>query len=737
MKGIFISYRREDSAGYAGRLYDRLATQFGADNVFMDVEGIEPGVDFVDAIGRAVGSCEVLIVIIGREWLSAGPEGKRRIDDPSDFVRIETAAALVRGIRVVPVLVEGATMPRANELPTPLAALARRQAVELTHKQWDATTGELIRTLDKILAANKAKDADAGAARAESASVPQRSEAVAISGSQGNRRAWWIGAAALAVAAIGFALFLMQPWGDDDKPAARPGNLVVAPARLQFPDQPQRVASSPSTVTLTNDGQAPLRVSTPRLDGAVADFTLIDDQCSGRTLAAGASCTLKIAFSAQGVGPRSASLSFPTDPPNTIAVNLQGIGGAPLVAEAPRPVEKAPEAQPPPRPVEKAPEAQPPRPVEKAPAPVPPPERKAEPPVAAPRILSFEVRTANGRTELCYGVDNSVSASITPSPGAVKPLAKDCVPISADTTRTYTLTARNSAGAAVSRALTVEAPAAPPIQLVTVPNTVGKSRAQALAELAKAGLEVRIVDDKLDAQASGPVDSVVAQLPKAGEQLKPGGRVTLQIMPPAAGAPPVAASSPALPRVGDVWEYRSRSVWRNVEPRTYSHQVTAVSDREVRETMSTASSAGKVSESKAIGPDTRFVEWRGQGYYHVEFNPFIEAFGALKPGTAWKGVPIPVDDPFFGNWQTHGRATDWDTVSVPAGTFKALRVELNSHRAPTGSVAMRASEPVRILNAIWYAPEAKRAVKLVRTVYSTAGTRLDEETLELVKFRVQ
>ena len=117
MKGIFISYRREDSAGYAGRLYDRLATQFGADNVFMDVEGIEPGVDFVDAIGRAVGSCEVLIVIIGREWLSAGHEGKRRIDDPSDFVRIETAAALVRGIRVVPVLVEGAAMPRADELP--------------------------------------------------------------------------------------------------------------------------------------------------------------------------------------------------------------------------------------------------------------------------------------------------------------------------------------------------------------------------------------------------------------------------------------------------------------------------------------------------------------------------------------------------------------------------------------------------------------------------------------------
>ena len=94
MKGIFISYRREDSAGYAGRLYDRLAGHFGADRVFMDVEGIEPGVDFVDAIESAVASCEVLIVIIGNEWLAADAAGKRRLDDPKDFVRIETAAAL-------------------------------------------------------------------------------------------------------------------------------------------------------------------------------------------------------------------------------------------------------------------------------------------------------------------------------------------------------------------------------------------------------------------------------------------------------------------------------------------------------------------------------------------------------------------------------------------------------------------------------------------------------------------
>ena len=134
MQGIFISYRRQDAAGYAGRLYDRLAGHFGADRVFMDVEGIEPGLDFVDAIGRAVASCEVLIVIIGPGWLATDSTGKRRLDDPKDFVRIETRAALARHIRVVPVLVDKAVMPLAEELPADLAPLVRRHAVELSHK---------------------------------------------------------------------------------------------------------------------------------------------------------------------------------------------------------------------------------------------------------------------------------------------------------------------------------------------------------------------------------------------------------------------------------------------------------------------------------------------------------------------------------------------------------------------------------------------------------------------------
>ncbi len=152
MDGIFISYRRDDSAGYAGRLYDRLAGHFGPQRVFMDVEGIAPGLDFVEAIEQAVASCQVLIVMIGDEWSTAkDAAGRRRLDDPHDFIRLETGTALKRNIRVVPVLVGGAVMPHADELPDDVKALTRRQAIEVNHKQWDASSGELIKALEGIL----------------------------------------------------------------------------------------------------------------------------------------------------------------------------------------------------------------------------------------------------------------------------------------------------------------------------------------------------------------------------------------------------------------------------------------------------------------------------------------------------------------------------------------------------------------------------------------------------------
>jgi len=153
MAGIFISYRREDTAGHAGRLFDRLTQHFGKGRVFMDVSDIEPGTDFVEAIDKAVGSCEILMVVIGREWVTCRePGGQRRLENPNDFIRLEAATALKRNIRVIPVLVQGARMPKSAELPADLEKLSRRQGIEISDTRWDSDTGQLIKALEAALA---------------------------------------------------------------------------------------------------------------------------------------------------------------------------------------------------------------------------------------------------------------------------------------------------------------------------------------------------------------------------------------------------------------------------------------------------------------------------------------------------------------------------------------------------------------------------------------------------------
>src|SRR5215831_5868354 len=118
MRSIFISYRREDSEGEAGRLFDDLVQHFGEDAVFMDVAAIAPGRDFRKAIDESVTTCGVFLSIIGPNWAGAkNAAGQRRLDDPADFVRLETASALKRDIPVVPVLIRGARMPGPEQLP--------------------------------------------------------------------------------------------------------------------------------------------------------------------------------------------------------------------------------------------------------------------------------------------------------------------------------------------------------------------------------------------------------------------------------------------------------------------------------------------------------------------------------------------------------------------------------------------------------------------------------------------
>jgi hypothetical protein len=156
MSTIFVTYRRDDTSGHAGRLYDRLADRFGKDNIFRDVDQIHFGDDFVEAIDNAVRSCKALIAIIGPSWLATMDQhGKRRLENPTDFVRMEIESALSRNVPVFPVLVDRAEMPQANDLPESMSGLARRQALEISEARFDYDVGQLIQALELRLGAEQ------------------------------------------------------------------------------------------------------------------------------------------------------------------------------------------------------------------------------------------------------------------------------------------------------------------------------------------------------------------------------------------------------------------------------------------------------------------------------------------------------------------------------------------------------------------------------------------------------
>jgi tetratricopeptide (TPR) repeat protein len=154
---IFISYRHADSAAYAGRLYDRLKDRYGDEQVFRDLD-MDIGIDFVERIDDTVSSCAVMVVIIGLGWLDArDAAGNRRLDDADDYVRVEVSSALKRSMRVIPVLVGDAKMPDKNDLPEPLRALARRNALAISDSRWDYDVGLLMQAVDSVLQEREAQ----------------------------------------------------------------------------------------------------------------------------------------------------------------------------------------------------------------------------------------------------------------------------------------------------------------------------------------------------------------------------------------------------------------------------------------------------------------------------------------------------------------------------------------------------------------------------------------------------
>jgi hypothetical protein len=160
-RSIFISYRRDDAEGEAGRLYDDLVRVYGDDSVFMDVAGIAPGSDFRKAIDDNVAGCGVFLAVVGPEWATiAGASGQRRLEDANDFVRLEVASALARNIAVIPVLVHEARMPHPEQLPDNIKDLAYRNSVEISHARWNTDVQLLITALKQYVTTNAVTESD-------------------------------------------------------------------------------------------------------------------------------------------------------------------------------------------------------------------------------------------------------------------------------------------------------------------------------------------------------------------------------------------------------------------------------------------------------------------------------------------------------------------------------------------------------------------------------------------------
>jgi hypothetical protein len=231
-RAIFISYRRDDTEGEAGRLFDDLTRAYGDDSVFMDVTGIQPGLDFRKAIDANVGSCGVLLAMIGVTWATVtDTNGNRRLDNANDFVRLEIATALARGTPVIPVLVHGARMPAAEQLPDDLKDLAYRNSVEITHARWNSDVALLTTALKSYVNVNAAHETDTVHATVP-VQLPAPQPSHAESPTKKSKAPLWIGigaAAAIAVAAILF-LTLHSHSTPQPQPTITPATTTTTPA---------------------------------------------------------------------------------------------------------------------------------------------------------------------------------------------------------------------------------------------------------------------------------------------------------------------------------------------------------------------------------------------------------------------------------------------------------------------------------------------------------------------------
>lgn len=233
MPRVLISYRREDTSGHAAHLYDILAEHFGTDQVFRDIDTIAPGDDFVEIIEKSIGAADVLIALIGRDWLSAvNADGVRRLDDPEDFVRLELAKALERNVRIVPVLVQGATMPAAKDLPETLRALARRNAFTISDQAFRRDASALIEALERVV-------------------HPSATPAAGVRRALTPKRAILVAAALVVVVGGAVAVRELGRRGDRDATAPTRQRIDEQPPVATAPVAPPRASKEPAAPVKT------------------------------------------------------------------------------------------------------------------------------------------------------------------------------------------------------------------------------------------------------------------------------------------------------------------------------------------------------------------------------------------------------------------------------------------------------------------------------------------------------
>lgn len=222
---IFISYRRDDARADARSIYQRLERTFGARRLFIDVDTIERGRDFTKVLDQYLSDCTVMLPVIGSKWLSAKTdEGHRRLDDPADFVRLEIAKALARDIPVIPILVDGARMPKAADLPDDLKPLAKRQASTVGHETFPRDLDSLERDIKKL---------QKGAPR---------------------RSLWWIAVAAVAAALLFFAYKMQNNKTPTNFPSGTAPAVGVEPEASSQPTPlPQTTARVPVPTLADNE----------------------------------------------------------------------------------------------------------------------------------------------------------------------------------------------------------------------------------------------------------------------------------------------------------------------------------------------------------------------------------------------------------------------------------------------------------------------------------------------------